>query len=213
MISHYDILNRLMDGKVVAVVRLDSGEQLIHVAEALKAGGLIAIEFTMSTPGALDMVKQAAAHFGVNVLMGAGTVLDPETARAAILAGAEFIVTPTLNIATIELSKRYGKPIISGAFTPTEILTAWEAGADLVKVFPASVGGPGYIKAVLAPLPQVRVVPTGGVSAENAAEYINAGATALGIGGNLVNKTAVARGDWDAITGEARRIMAAIGLA
>lgn len=213
MISHNEILNRLMDGKVVAVVRLDSGEQLIHVAEALKAGGLTAIEFTMSTPGALEMIKQAAAHLGEDVLMGAGTVLDPETARAAILAGAEFIVTPTLNLATIALSKRYSKPIISGAFTPTEILTAWESGADLVKVFPASVGGPKYIKAVLAPLPQVRLVPTGGVSTENAAEYMNAGATALGIGGNLVNKNAVTRGEWETITGEAQQLMAAVGLA
>jgi 2-dehydro-3-deoxyphosphogluconate aldolase/(4S)-4-hydroxy-2-oxoglutarate aldolase len=213
MISHYEILNRLMDGKVVAVVRLDSGEQLIHVAEALMAGGLTAIEFTMSTPGALEMIKQAAAHLGEDVLMGAGTVLDPETARAAILAGAEFIVTPTLNLATIALSKRYGKPIVSGAFTPTEILTAWESGADLVKVFPASVGGPKYIKAVLAPLPQVRLVPTGGVSAENAAEYMKAGATALGIGGNLVDKTAVAHGEWDTITGEAQHLMTAVGLA
>lgn len=212
MMSHFEILRRLMDGKVVAVVRLDSSEQLIHVAEALRDGGLTAIEFTMSTPGALDMIKQAATHIGEDVLMGAGTVLDSETARAAILAGAEFIVTPALNLATIELSKRYGKPVVSGAFTPTEILTAWEAGADMVKVFPASVGGPGYIKAVLAPLPQVRVVPTGGVSAENAAEYMKAGATALGVGGNLVNKTAVARGDWNTITGEARRLMAAVGL-
>lgn len=212
MISHYEILHRLMEGKVVAVVRLDSGEQLIQVAEALKKGGLTAIEFTMSTPGALDMIKQAAVHLGKDVLMGAGTVLDPETARAAILTGAEFIVTPTLNLGIIAMAKRYGKPVVSGAFTPTEILTAWEAGADMVKVFPASVGGPGYIKAVLAPLPQVRLVPTGGVSAENAADYMKAGATALGIGGNLVDKAAVSQGDWSKITGEARRLMAAVGL-
>jgi 2-dehydro-3-deoxyphosphogluconate aldolase/(4S)-4-hydroxy-2-oxoglutarate aldolase len=204
-------MHRLMEGKVIAVVRLDSGEQLIHVAEALKAGGLTAIEFTMSTPGALDMIKQAAAHVGEDVLMGAGTVLDPETARAAILAGAQFIVSPTISLATIELCKRYGKPVIPGAFTPTEILTAWEAGADMVKVFPASVGGPEYIKAVRAPLPQVRLVPTGGVSADNAAEFMKAGATALGVGGNLVSKSAVARGDWAAITAEAQRLMAAVG--
>jgi 2-dehydro-3-deoxyphosphogluconate aldolase/(4S)-4-hydroxy-2-oxoglutarate aldolase len=211
MISHYEIMHRLMEGKVIAVVRLDSGEQLIHVAEALKAGGLTAIEFTMSTPGALDMIKQAAAHVGEEVLMGAGTVLDPETARAAILAGAEFIVSPTISLATIELCKRYGKPVIPGAFTPTEILTAWEAGADMVKVFPASVGGPEYIKAVRAPLPQVRLVPTGGVSTDNASEFMKAGATALGVGGNLVSKSAVARGDWAAITAEAQRLMAAVG--
>lgn len=209
MISHYDILARLIEGKVVAVVRLDSGEQLINVAEALKAGGMSIIEFTVSTPGAVDMIKQATARFGDEVLMGAGTVLDPETARAAILAGAEFIVTPALNLATIELCKRYGKPIIPGALTPTEILTAWQAGSDMVKVFPAALGGPGYIKAVLAPLPQVRLVPTGGVSAENAAAYLKAGATAVGVGGKLVDKAAVARGDWQAITAEAQRLMAA----
>jgi 2-dehydro-3-deoxyphosphogluconate aldolase/(4S)-4-hydroxy-2-oxoglutarate aldolase len=153
------------------------------------------------------MIKQATARFGNEVLMGAGTVLDPETARAAILAGAEFIVTPALNLATIELCKRYGKPIISGALTPTEILTAWQAGSDMVKVFPADLGGPGYIKAVLAPLPQVRLVPTGGVSAENAAEYLKAGATAVGVGGKLVDKAAVARGDWAAITSEAQKLV------
>jgi 2-dehydro-3-deoxyphosphogluconate aldolase/(4S)-4-hydroxy-2-oxoglutarate aldolase len=207
MISHHDILTRLIEGKVVAVVRLDSGEQLINVAEALKAGGMSIIEFTVSTPGAIDMIKQATARFGNEVLMGAGTVLDPETARAAILAGAEFIVTPALNLATIELCKRYGKPIISGALTPTEILTAWQAGSDMVKVFPADLGGPGYIKAVLAPLPQVRLVPTGGVSAENAAEYLKAGATAVGVGGKLVDKAAVARGDWAAINSEAQKLV------
>lgn len=207
MISHHDILTRLIEGKVVAVVRLDSGEQLINVAEALKAGGMSIIEFTVSTPGAIDMIKQATARYGNEVLMGAGTVLDPETARAAILAGAEFIVTPALNLATIELCKRYGKPIIPGAFTPTEILTAWQAGADMVKVFPADLGGPGYIKAVLAPLPQVRLAPTGGVSAENAAAYLKAGATAVGVGGRLVDKAAVARGDWAAITSEAQKLV------
>jgi 2-dehydro-3-deoxyphosphogluconate aldolase/(4S)-4-hydroxy-2-oxoglutarate aldolase len=199
-----------MTGKVVAVVRLDSAEKLVKVAEALKEGGITTIEFTMSSPGVLDMIREATAHFGDEVLMGAGTVLDPETARAAILAGAEFIVTPTLNLATIKLCRRYGKPIVPGALTPTEILTAWEAGADMVKLFPASTVGPGYLKAVLAPLPQLRLVPTGGVSADNAAEYLRAGATALGIGGKLVDKTAVARGDWPAITAEAQRLMSAV---
>jgi len=142
--------------------------------------------------------------------MGAGTVLDPETARAAILSGAQFIVTPALNPKTIELCRRYGKPIIPGALTPTEILTAWEAGADMVKVFPADSMGPGYIKAILAPLPQIRLVPTGGVSAENAAQFLKAGATALGVGGNLVNKQAVARGDWAAITAEAQKLVQAV---
>lgn len=210
MPAHYDILTHLIEGKVVAVVRLDSGEQLVRVAEALKAGGISAIEFTASTPGAVAMIEEACSRFGGEVLMGAGTILDPETARAAILAGAEFIVTPTLNLATIELCKRYGKPVVPGALTPTEVLTAWQAGADMVKVFPASLGGPSYIKAVLAPLPQIRLVPTGGVSADNAAEYLKAGAAAVGVGGRLVDKAAVARGDWNAITAEAQRLVTAV---
>jgi 2-dehydro-3-deoxyphosphogluconate aldolase / (4S)-4-hydroxy-2-oxoglutarate aldolase len=210
MPSHFEILKRLMEGKVVAVVRLDSGDQLIKVAEALKAGGISAIEFTVPTPGALDMIKQASAHFGDAVIMGAGTVLDPETARAAILSGAQFIVTPALNLKTIELCHRYGKPVIPGALTPTEILTAWEAGADMVKVFPADSLGPNYLKAVLAPLPQVRLAPTGGISADNAADYLKAGAIALGVGGKLVDKSAVAKGDWAALTIEAQRLMEAV---
>lgn len=213
MPSHFEILSRLIAGKVVAVVRLDSGDQLIKVAEALKAGGVTAIEFTVPTPGALDMIKQASAYFGDEVIMGAGTVLDAETARAAILSGAQFIVTPALNVKTIQLCRRYGKPIIPGALTPTEILTAWEAGADMVKVFPADSMGPAYLKAVLAPLPQVRLAPTGGISADNAAEYLKAGATALGVGGKLVDKKAVARGDFAALTAEAQRLMQAVGLA
>ena len=208
--SHLTILNRLIETKVVAIVRLDSGEQLVKVAEALLAGGISAVEFTMSTPGAADMIKIASTQFGPDVLLGAGTVLDPETARVAILAGAQFIVTPALNLDTLELCRRYGKPVMPGAFTPTEMLTAWEAGADMVKVFPADTLGPGYIKAVLAPLPQLRLVPTGGVSADNAAQYLKAGATALGVGGKLVDKAAVARGDWAAITAEAERLVAAV---
>ncbi len=211
MKSHFDILNQLLNEKVVAIVRLDSGEKLVKVAEALKAGGISAIEFTVSTPGAIDMIKEASASFGEEVLMGAGTVLDPETARMAILAGAEFIVTPTINLDTLAICKRYGKPTVAGALTPSEILTVWEAGADLVKVFPASmVGGPGYIKAVLAPLPQVRLVAVGGVSADNAAQFIEAGASAVAVGGNLVNKKAVAAGDWAAITAEAKRLVATV---
>jgi len=193
------------------VVRLDNGDQLVQVAEALLAGGVTTIEFTVSTPGALEMIRAAADRFGDRVLMGAGTVLDPETARAAILAGAEFIVTPTLNLETIRLCKRYGKPIMPGAFTPTEILTAWEAGGDIIKVFPASqAGGPAYLKAVLAPLSQVQVAPTGGISKDNAADYLRAGAVAVGVGGKLVDKVAVAAGDWAAITAEAQALMQSV---
>jgi 2-dehydro-3-deoxyphosphogluconate aldolase/(4S)-4-hydroxy-2-oxoglutarate aldolase len=214
MKSHFEILNRLLMERVIAIVRLDSGDQLTQVAEALKAGGVSVIEFALSTPDALNMVKEASAHFGGDVLLGAGTVLDPETARAAILAGAEFIVTPTVNLKTIELCKRYGKPVVSGAMTPTEVLTVWEAGADLVKVFPASsIGGPKYIKAVLTPLPQLRLVPTGGVSVNNVAQYLKAGAAAVAVGGNLVNEKSVANGDWAAITAEAQRLVATVSSA
>ncbi|MDP1714459.1 MAG: bifunctional 4-hydroxy-2-oxoglutarate aldolase/2-dehydro-3-deoxy-phosphogluconate aldolase [Anaerolineales bacterium] len=211
MKSHFEILKKILDEKIVAIVRLDSGEQLVRVAEALNAGGISIIEFTCSTPGALDMVKEASAHFGGEVLIGAGTVLDPETARAAILAGAEFIVNPAINLDTIKMCKRYGKPIIAGAMTPTEMLTVWEAGADLVKVFPASnIGGPDYIKSVLAPLPQLRLVPTGGVSADNAAQYLKAGAVVVAVGGSMVDKKAVSRGDWSAITGEAQKLVSVV---
>lgn len=209
MKSHLEILNQLLEEKVIAIVRLDSGEKLVKVAQALSAGGISVIEFTCTTPGALEMVKEASTYFSGDVLIGTGTVLDPETARAAILAGAEFIVTPTTNLETIAICKRYGKPVITGAMTPSEMLTAWEAGADLVKVFPVSnIGGPDFIKAVLAPLPQLRLVPTGGVSADNAAQYLKAGAAAVAVGGNLVNKKAVANGDWAAITAEAQRLVA-----
>jgi 2-dehydro-3-deoxyphosphogluconate aldolase/(4S)-4-hydroxy-2-oxoglutarate aldolase len=211
MKSHFDILNYMLIEKAIAIVRLDSGKQLVRVAEALRAGGISIIEFTLSTPGALDMLKEASAQFGRDVLLGAGTVLDPETARASILAGAEFIVTPAVKLEIIAMCKRYGKPILAGAMTPTEMLTAWEAGADLVKVFPAgNLGGPDYIKAVLAPLPQLRLVPTGGVSAENAARYLEAGAAAVAVGGNLVSKKAVAHSDWSAITTDAQRLVAVV---
>ena len=208
MKSHFHILNRILEEKIIAIVRLDTTKVFMQVAEALKVGGISIIEFTFSMPAALDMLKEAAAHFGKEVLLGAGTVLDPETARAAILAGAEFIVTPAVNLETIQVCKRYGKPIVAGAMTPSEMLTVWEAGADLVKVFPASnLGGPAYIKAVRAPLPQLRLVPTGGVGADNAAQYLEAGAAAVAVGGSLVDKIAVAKGDWEAITVEAQRLV------
>lgn len=211
MRTYFEIMQHVLTERAIAVVRLDDGEQLVQVGEALHAGGITVIEFTLTTPGALEMLKQASAHFNGQVFLGAGTVLDPETARAAILAGAEFIVTPTLNLETIAMCKRYGKPIIAGAMTPTEMLTGWEAGADLVKVFPASnLGGPDYLKAVLAPLPQLRLVPTGGVSADDAAGYLRAGAAAVAVGGNLVSRLAVASGDWETITAEAQRLVAAV---
>ena len=154
-------LDRIIDCGVVAVLRADSSKELIDVSQALRDGGVVTLEMTMTTPGALKVIEDAAAKMKDSII-GAGSVLDPETARAAILAGAEYIVGPTFHPGVVEMAKRYGKLVMPGAFTPTEILTAWQAGADIVKVFPASVGGPAYFKDVKGPLPQVRLMPTGG---------------------------------------------------
>lgn len=203
-------LQRILDSRVIAIIRLDSAAQSVQVAQAFKAGGLHVIEFTMTTPHALESIDQSAHLFGDDVLLGAGTVLDPETARAAILAGAQFIVSPTLSQRTIEMCHRYGAIAVPGTLTPTEILTAWEWGADLIKVFPARVGGPAYISDILAPLPQVRLVATGGVDPANAADFIRAGAAAVGIGGALVSRHAVAEGKFDLLTEQAGQLMAAV---
>lgn len=204
------ILKTILDCGVIAIVRFERSEQLIKVAQAIKAGGVSVIEFTMTTPNALKIIEESAKEFGDEVLLGAGTVLDPETTRAAILAGAQFIVSPTLNSRTIEVCHRYSKVVMPGTLTPTEILTAWEWGADLIKVFPAAMGGSRYIKAVLAPLPQVKLVPTGGVSLENAADFIKAGAAAVAVGSNLVNKKAVAEGNFPLLTKLARQFIEAV---
>jgi len=210
MNSAREALEQILGERIIAIVRLRSGEELLKVASALKTGGINCIEYTVTTPNALDSLRQAAAELGEDVLVGVGTVLDPETARAAIMAGAEFVVSPTLNLDVIELCHRYGKLVMPGCMTPNEILTAWETGADLIKVFPASALGPRYIKSVLAPLPQVRLVPTGGVSADNAADYLKAGAAAVAVGGNLVSDAVVQRREWDAVTGEAHRLVKAV---
>lgn len=198
--SKDDDLKRVLDRKIIAVVRLPSGEQLIDVAEALLAGGVDVLEITFTVPKATAVLETVANRMGDRVLLGAGTVLDTETARAALLAGAEYLVSPTLNLDVIEMARRYGKLVMPGAFTPTEILTAWEAGADIVKVFPSDVTGPKYLKAVRGPLPQVRLMPTGGVNLNTAADFLKAGACSLGIGGSLVEPQAVADGDFDRIT-------------
>ncbi len=206
----HQIAARIQEAGVVAVVRLSDASQLTEVADAIRAGGVDIIEFTMTTPGALDIISDCAARFGNDVLLGAGTVLDAETARATILAGAQFVVSPCTDFRTIELCHRYGKVVIPGAFTPTEILAAWQAGADFVKVFPAGVLGPGYLKDVLAPLPQVKLVPTGGVGKANAAEYIKSGAAAIAVGGDLVNNQLVAAGDFAQLTENARVLKSAV---
>lgn len=201
-----DTTQRLIETGVVAIMRAKSSDQLLAAADALLAGGLNAIEVAMTTPSALDVVRQATTRYGSEVLFGVGSVLDAETARAAILAGAAFVVCPTLKLATIELCKRYSVPVVPGGFTSTEILTAWEAGADLVKVFPADLGGPAYIKALLAPLPQVRLVPVGGVDLDNTASFIRAGAVAVGVGSSLINQALLDQGKLSEITERAARL-------
>jgi len=192
---------------VVAIMRANSSDQLLAAADALKAGGVNAIEVTMTTPGALDVIRQATARYGPEVAFGVGSVLDPETARAAILAGARFVVCPTLNLETIRLCQRYGVPVVPGAYTPTEVLTAWEAGADLVKLFPASVGGPAYLKAIKAPLPQVKLVPVGGVDLETTTDFVRAGAEVVGVGSALINQKLLDAGDLGRITDLARQFV------
>jgi 2-dehydro-3-deoxyphosphogluconate aldolase/(4S)-4-hydroxy-2-oxoglutarate aldolase len=203
-------LRRVLDCGIVAVVRSPDSRQLVDVCRALVDGGVTIVEITMTVPDALDVVRQVRAQLGDRVLLGAGTVLDPETARAALLAGAEYLVAPTLNLDVIRLCRRYDKLVMPGAFTPTEILTAWEAGADIVKVFPADVVGPAYFKALRGPLPQIRLMPTGGVDLSTAADFLQAGACCLGVGGQLVEPKAVAAGDFDRIRNLARQYVAIV---
>lgn len=187
-------LQRVLDGGIVSIIRADSGEQLVDVATTLYEAGIDVIEVTFTVPGVLDIIAAVRKKLGDKILLGAGTVLDTETARSAILAGAEFIVTPAVNVDVIKMCNRYSKVIMPGGFTPTEVLTAWEAGADIVKVFPADSGGPSHLKALLGPLPQVRLMPTGGVDLETLPSYFKAGACAVGLGSSLVEKEAVAAG-------------------
>jgi len=198
-------LERVLDRVIVAVIRAESPEKLVDVAEALVAGGVEVMEITLTVPRATQVLEKLAQKLGDRILLGAGTVLDTETARAAILAGAEFIVSPAVNVEVIELCRRYSKLIMPGALTPTEVVTAWQAGADIVKIFPSELTGPKYIKALRAPLPQIRMMPTGGVNLDTAEEFLKAGACALGIGGSLVEPNAVASGDMKRIEALARR--------
>jgi 2-dehydro-3-deoxyphosphogluconate aldolase/(4S)-4-hydroxy-2-oxoglutarate aldolase len=192
-----DKLEWIHETGVIAIMRAKSSDQLIQAADAIKAGGVRVIEVTMTTPGAMRVIEEATSRYGQEVLFGAGTVLDAETARAAILAGAAYVVSPTLNLEVIILCNRYGIPVVPGCYTPSEMLAAWEAGADLVKLFPASVGGPSLIKAILAPLPQLKIVPVGGVDLNTAADFIKMGAYALGVGSSLINQKLLDAGDLD----------------
>jgi 2-dehydro-3-deoxyphosphogluconate aldolase / (4S)-4-hydroxy-2-oxoglutarate aldolase len=203
-------LRQVLASGIVAVVRSPDSRQLVDVVRALAEGGVMVVEITMSVPNALDVLKQVRQSLGDRVLLGAGTVLDSETARAVLLAGAEYIVSPTVNLDVIRLCRRYDKLVMPGAFTPTEILTAWEAGADIVKVFPADVVGPAFFKALRGPLPQIRVMPTGGVDLHTAAAFLKAGACCLGIGSQLVEPTAVAQGDFGRIRDLAMQYVAIV---
>ena len=206
-----EVFNRMMSEGLVPVIRVTSASEVIDVADAIKEGGVTLIEITMSVPGAIDVIKELTQKYKDEIIMGAGTILDPETGRAALLAGAQFIVSPTLNLDLIHLAHRYSTLVIPGTMTPTEILAAWNAGADMVKVFPAAqLGGPEYIKAIRGPLPQILLVPTGGVNLQNAAAFIKAGATALGVGGELVDKKAIKEKKFHIITENTRAFLKTI---
>ena len=197
-------MQRIYRSGVVAIMRANSSDQLLGAAKAVLEGGVEAIEVTMTTPGALDVIRQATRQFGKEVLFGVGSVLDAETARISILAGAQFVVCPTFKPETIAMCKRYSIPVVPGAYSPTEILSAWEAGADAVKVFPASVSGPAYIKAIKGPLPQISLSAVGGVTVENTADFFRAGVDFVGVGGELVNQKLLDASDFAEITNRAR---------
>ena len=203
-------LKRILDCGIVAVVRSESGAQLAQVVKALADGGVTAAEITFTVPDATEVIKVVRRELGDRIVLGAGTVLDTETARAALLAGAEFLVSPTVNTEVIKLCRRYDKAVMPGAFSPTEVLTAWEAGADVVKIFPADVGGPGYLKALRGPLPQVRVMPTGGVDLTTAEAFLKAGACCLGVGSSMVEPDAIRKGDFDRIRSLAEQYVAIV---
>jgi len=206
-----EVFSRMMSEGLIPIIRVTSAQEAIDVADAIKEGGVNFIEITMNVQGAIDVIKELSQRYKDEIIMGAGTVLDPETGRAALLAGAQFIVSPTLNLDLIHLARRYSALVIPGTMTPTEILTAWNAGADMVKVFPAAqLGGPEYIRAIRGPLPQILLVPTGGVTLQNAGAFIKAGATALGVGGELVDKKAIKEKKLNIITENTRAFLKVI---
>ncbi|MDP6153024.1 MAG: bifunctional 4-hydroxy-2-oxoglutarate aldolase/2-dehydro-3-deoxy-phosphogluconate aldolase [Phycisphaeraceae bacterium] len=199
------LVAKMQTSALIAVIRADSPTQLVDVCRALCDGGVDIAEITMTTPGALDAIAQAREALAGDCVIGVGSVLDAETARAAILADAQYIVAPTLNLDVIQMAHRYDRPIIPGALTPTEIMTAWQAGADMVKVFPANHFGPRYFKDLLAPMPHLKLTPTGGVDLGTAADWLKAGAAALGVGSALVKKDLIRTRDWAGLTKLARQ--------
>lgn len=208
--SNLSPLQRVLDRCLVAIIRAESPDLLVDVAEALLAGGIEVMEVTFTVPRATSVLEKVAGKLGNRVLLGAGTVLDTETARMALLAGAEFIVSPNVNLDVIQLCRRYSKLVMPGALTPTEVVAAWQAGADIVKVFPSDITGPKYLKALHGPLPHIRLMPTGGVNLETAADFLKAGACALGVGSSLVDPKVVAAGDLKKIESTARQFVDAI---
>lgn len=206
-----DVLRRVAEVGIVPVVRASSAEEAIEVVEAIRAGGISVLEITMTVPRAVRVIEQVVDTYGDEVVVGAGTVLDAETARACILAGATFVVSPALNTGTIEMCRRYSVAVLPGALTPTEVVTAWAAGADVVKIFPCgALGGAKYLKSLKAPLPHIEMIPTGGVSLSTAASFIEAGALALGVGADLVDTQAIRDGQPEKVTEAARAYIAAV---
>lgn len=204
-----EIIERLLNPGIVAIIRADSSEQLVEAAEALVAGGVTTVEVTMTTPNALQVISEIADRLRDRILLGVGSVIDPGTVYAAVSAGAEFIVTPVTKPEVIAAANRLDKPIASGAFTPTECLLAHESGADFVKLFPAELHGPSYVKTLLAPLPQLRIVPTGGVTPKTVGAFLAAGSVAVGAGSALVSKEILRDRDWSALTARAQEFIAA----
>ena len=205
------ILESIVSIGVVPIVRTSSAESAIKAVEATYRGGILAAEITMTVPGAVKALEKMADQLGDKILLGAGTVLDPETARICMLAGAQFFVTPALRLSTIEMAKRYSKVIMPGALTPTEVLTAWEAGADAVKVFPCNnVGGAKYIKALKAPLPHVKMIPTGGVNLDTLGDFLKAGAEAVAVGSDLIDEKTIREGKYEVFEERARQYLAAV---
>ncbi len=204
-------LGKIREVGLVPIVRAPSAEDAMLAAEAIVAGNIGILEVTLTVPNAIQVIEKVADKFGDKVLLGAGTILDPETARVALLAGAQFIVTPSLNLQVIKVARRYSKPCIIGALTPTEIVTTWQAGADLVKIFPCGpVGGAKYIKALKGPFPQIEFVPTGGVNLETTPEFIRAGASAVAVGSQLVDLKSLREGKLNVISANARLYVEAV---
>jgi 2-dehydro-3-deoxyphosphogluconate aldolase / (4S)-4-hydroxy-2-oxoglutarate aldolase len=200
------ITQQIEDLGLLPVVRASSADEAMHVIDAIKAGGVNILEITMTVPGAVKVIEKVVDKYGSDVLVGAGTVLDPETARLCLLAGAQFIVSPALNLDTIALCHRYSAPIVPGVLTPTEVMAAWSAGVDFVKVFPCgSVGGASYVKNLKGPFPQIKIIPTGGVNLKTAADFIKAGASALGVGTDLVDVKAIREGNSQIVTERAKQ--------